>query len=96
MAGKKIIRLELMPAINLNAYTVLAVSPDSQADLRYALQGIDLVISVVSGNPLINLIYAASHSKVVSNIYDTGLTILVILYHLPSLPAGSSTSVLIE
>lgn len=37
---------------------------DSQIDLRFALRGIDLVISTVSGNPQINLIDAAAHSGV--------------------------------
>jgi hypothetical protein len=43
---------------------VFAVDYESQDDLRFALRGIDLVISTVSGNPQINLIDAAAHSEV--------------------------------
>lgn len=37
---------------------------ESQEDLRYSLQGIDLVISTVSGNNQINLIDAAANTRV--------------------------------
>jgi hypothetical protein len=40
------------------------VDYDDQEDLRYNLQGIDLVISTVSGNAQINLIDAAANTRV--------------------------------
>lgn len=42
----------------------MVVNYENQDDLRYSLQGIDLVISTVSGNPQINLIDAAANSGV--------------------------------
>lgn len=45
-------------------YQVAIVNYDSQANLRFHLRGIDVVISTVSGIPQINLIDAAARSRV--------------------------------
>ena len=45
-------------------YQVVVVDYGSQDDLRYNLQGIDLVISTISGNSQINLIDAAANTRV--------------------------------
>ncbi|KAH6712750.1 isoflavone reductase family protein-like protein [Leptodontidium sp. MPI-SDFR-AT-0119] len=52
------------PELEALDYTVIVVNYDSQAELRHALRGVDLVISTVSGNPQINLMDAAAHSDV--------------------------------
>jgi len=56
----------MQPKPNLEAagYQVVVVDYNSQDDLRFALRGIDLVVSTVSGTPQINLIDAAAHSRV--------------------------------
>jgi hypothetical protein len=56
--------VQAQPDLEALDYQVIPVNYDSQTDLRFALRGIDLVISTVSGNPQINLIDAAAHSEV--------------------------------
>ncbi|KAI9735399.1 MAG: hypothetical protein M1818_006405 [Claussenomyces sp. TS43310] len=52
------------PNLEALGYQVVVVNYDDQRDLRYALQGHDLVISTISGVSQINLIDAASHARV--------------------------------
>ncbi|KIN05774.1 hypothetical protein OIDMADRAFT_114058 [Oidiodendron maius Zn] len=52
------------PVLTAFDYQVVVVDYDDQEDLRYNLQGIDLVISTVSGNAQINLIDAAANTRV--------------------------------
>ncbi|RDL38991.1 Uncharacterized protein BP5553_03331 [Venustampulla echinocandica] len=52
------------PALVELGYQVAVVDYDSQADLRYTLRGVDMVISTVSGGPQISLIDAAAQSGV--------------------------------
>ncbi|TGO84549.1 hypothetical protein BPOR_0492g00040 [Botrytis porri] len=52
------------PNLEAHGYQVALVNYDDQDDLRFNLRGIDVVISTVSGNPQINLIDAAAHSRV--------------------------------
>ncbi|KAF7883444.1 uncharacterized protein EAF02_005364 [Botrytis sinoallii] len=52
------------PDLETQGYQVAVVNYDDQDDLRFNLRGIDIVISTVSGNPQINLIDAAAHSRV--------------------------------
>ncbi|TGO67158.1 hypothetical protein BOTNAR_0047g00260 [Botryotinia narcissicola] len=52
------------PDLETHGYQVAVVNYDDQDNLRFNLRGIDIVISTVSGNPQINLIDAAAHSRV--------------------------------
>lgn len=52
------------PDLEAEGYQVVVVDYDNQDDLRFALRGIDVVISTVSGTPQINLIDASAYSSV--------------------------------
>ena len=52
------------PQLENLGYQVIVVNYSNHRDLQYALQGVDLVISTVSGNPQINLMDAAAASHV--------------------------------
>lgn len=56
--------LQPQPQLTAQDYQVIVTNYDDQQELRYHLQGVDLVISTVSGNPQINLIDAAAASGV--------------------------------
>ncbi|KAF5875097.1 putative isoflavone reductase family protein [Botrytis fragariae] len=59
-----ILSRQVQPDLETHGYQVAVVNYDDQDDLRFNLRGIDIVISTVSGNPQINLIDAAAHSRV--------------------------------
>ncbi|KAI9830147.1 MAG: hypothetical protein M1819_005824 [Sarea resinae] len=52
------------PALTQKGYQVIVVDYNSQNSLRFALAGIDVVISTISGNPQIYLIDAAVYARV--------------------------------
>ncbi|KAF4625365.1 hypothetical protein G7Y89_g12801 [Cudoniella acicularis] len=56
--------VQAQPRLASEGLQVAVVDYENDADLRYTLRGIDVVISTVSGVPQINLIDAAAHSGV--------------------------------